>query len=51
MDILLVGLTPPSTKIWMLFGSDDQTTPSALTLTYADARALAEPNRMAGLEL
>ena len=37
LDILLVGLTPPSTKIWMLFGSDDQTTPSALTQTYADA--------------
>jgi predicted esterase len=33
----LVDRVPASTKIWMLFGSDDQTTPSALTQTYTDA--------------
>jgi len=32
-------------------GSIDQVLGDIVTLTYADARALAEPNRMAGLEL
>ena len=32
-------------------GSIDQVLGDIVTLTYADARVLAEPNRMAGLEL
>jgi predicted esterase len=35
--LALVDRVPASTKIWMLFGSDDQTTPSALALPYTDA--------------
>jgi acetyl esterase/lipase len=35
--LALVDRVPASTKIWMLFGSDGQTTPSALTQTYTDA--------------
>jgi pimeloyl-ACP methyl ester carboxylesterase len=35
--LALVDRVPASTKIWMLYGSDDQITPSALTLTYTDA--------------
>jgi len=35
--LALVDRVPASTKIWMLFGSDDQITPSALTVTYAEA--------------
>jgi pimeloyl-ACP methyl ester carboxylesterase len=33
----LVDRVPTSAKIWLLVGSDDQTTPSTLTLTYAGA--------------
>jgi pimeloyl-ACP methyl ester carboxylesterase len=33
----LVDGVPASAKIWLLVGSDDQTTPSALTLAYAEA--------------
>lgn len=33
----LVGDLPASVKIWLLVGSDDRTTPQALTLAYADA--------------
>jgi pimeloyl-ACP methyl ester carboxylesterase len=33
----LVDRVPASAKIWLLVGSDDQTTPSALTLAYAEA--------------
>jgi predicted esterase len=35
--LALVDRVPASTKIWMLFGSDDQIAPSALSLTYTDA--------------
>ncbi len=35
--LALVDRVPASTKIAMLFGSDDQITPSALTQTYTDA--------------
>ena len=38
---------PPKTRS----GSIDQVLDDIVALTYADARALAEPNRMAGLEL
>jgi pimeloyl-ACP methyl ester carboxylesterase len=33
----LVDGVPASAKIWLLAGSDDQTTPSALTIAYAEA--------------
>jgi acetyl esterase/lipase len=33
----LADRVPASAKIWLLVGSDDQTTPSALTLAYAEA--------------
>jgi pimeloyl-ACP methyl ester carboxylesterase len=33
----LVDRVPASAKIWLLVGSDDQRTPSALTLAYAEA--------------
>lgn len=35
--LTLVDRVPASTKIWMLFGSDDQIAPSVLSLTYTDA--------------
>ena len=35
--LALVDSVPASAKIWLLVGSDDQTTPSALTLAYAEA--------------
>jgi pimeloyl-ACP methyl ester carboxylesterase len=35
--LALVDNVPASAKIWLLVGSDDQTTPSALTLAYAEA--------------
>jgi predicted esterase len=35
--LALVDRVPASTKIWMLFGSDDQIAPSALSQTYTDA--------------
>jgi pimeloyl-ACP methyl ester carboxylesterase len=35
--LALVDRVPASAKIWLLVGSDDQTTPSALTLAYAEA--------------
>jgi hypothetical protein len=35
--LALVDRVPASTKIWMLFGSDDQRAPSALAQTYTDA--------------
>jgi pimeloyl-ACP methyl ester carboxylesterase len=35
--LALVDHIPASAKIWLLVGSDDQTTPSALTLAYAEA--------------
>jgi len=33
----LVDRVPASAKVWLLAGSDDQITPSALTLAYAEA--------------
>jgi acetyl esterase/lipase len=33
----LVDGVPASAKVWLLVGSDDQITPSALTLAYAEA--------------
>ena len=35
--LALVDNVPASAKIWLLVGSDDQTTPPALTLAYAEA--------------
>jgi pimeloyl-ACP methyl ester carboxylesterase len=35
--LALVDSVPASTKIWLLVGGDDQTTPSTLTLAYAEA--------------
>jgi predicted esterase len=35
--LALVDNVPTSAKLWLLVGSDDQTTPSALTLAYAEA--------------
>jgi pimeloyl-ACP methyl ester carboxylesterase len=35
--LALVDRVPASAKIWLLVGSDDQITPSALTLAYAEA--------------
>jgi predicted esterase len=35
--LALVGGVPASAKVWLLVGSDDQITPSALTLAYAEA--------------
>jgi alpha-beta hydrolase superfamily lysophospholipase len=35
--LALVDRVPASAKLWLLVGSDDQITPSALTLAYADA--------------
>ncbi|UPJ53683.1 alpha/beta fold hydrolase [Bradyrhizobium sp. 200] len=35
--LALVDGVPASAKIWLLVGSDDQTTPQALTLAYAEA--------------
>ncbi|WP_334361431.1 MULTISPECIES: alpha/beta hydrolase family protein [unclassified Bradyrhizobium] len=35
--LALVDSVPASAKIWLLVGSDDQITPSALTLVYAEA--------------
>ena len=35
--LALVDRVPASAKIWLLAGSDDQITPSALTLAYAEA--------------
>jgi predicted esterase len=35
--LALVDSVPASAKIWLLVGSDDQVTPSALTLAYAEA--------------
>lgn len=35
--LALVDRVPVSAKIWLLVGGDDQTTPSALTLAYAEA--------------
>ena len=35
--LALVDRVSTSMKVWLLIGSDDQTTPSALTLAYAEA--------------
>ena len=35
--LALVDSVPASAKLWLLVGSDDQVTPSALTLAYAEA--------------
>jgi pimeloyl-ACP methyl ester carboxylesterase len=35
--LVLVDRVPASAKVWLLAGSDDQITPSALTLAYAEA--------------
>jgi pimeloyl-ACP methyl ester carboxylesterase len=35
--LALIDSVPASARIWLLVGSDDQITPSALTLTYAEA--------------
>ncbi len=55
LEVLLRELeslaSTPATRRKRDTGSLDQVLNDIVALTYADARALVEPNRMAGLEL